>query len=131
MGELGMLDHLPGLFHEREDATSAFLTRFLAAFETVFADVEDEIEAVPRLFSLAPTPFLATSASAGHTSIRLDSAAGICPGDVLQLEDVNRRVDEAIPPHVEFVEIAANGVRGTDPPAPSAAVPSPPPGLLP
>jgi hypothetical protein len=124
-----MFDFLPALFHEASANTNEFLRRFVGAFEAVFGGIEDEIAAVPSLFSLAPTPVLAEYAPRYLQTIELDSAAGLCAGDVLQIEDVRHEIDPPKPPRVEFVEIAK--VLGADPDPATAANPTPPPSLLP
>ena len=100
-----LIDYLPAVLREGDARTNGFLGRFLAAFEAVFHGVEEEIDALPHLFSLAPTPSLASDAFApdpnappgterftGSLQLRLDSATRICPGDVVQIEDVTRPV---------------------------------------
>jgi hypothetical protein len=63
----------------------SFLGRFLLAFEEVLAGLQAEIEAIPSLFALTPTPVLADLVAKGERELRLDSAAGLCPGDLLIL----------------------------------------------
>ena len=142
-----LIDYLPAVLREGDARTNGFLGRFLAAFEAVFHGVEEEIDALPHLFSLAPTPSLASDAFApdpnappgterftGSLQLRLDSATRICPGDVVQIEDVTRpvvalTVQPTYRPRVEFVR--ARSARGADPPPPPPVRPGALSGVIP
>src|SRR5688572_12166193 len=92
-----MLDQLPAVF--RDDAIAvATLQQFLAAFERVFTGIQAEIDAIPGLFAVTPAPSLAADAAVGETVIAVESSAGLCPGDILQVRDADR---------VEFVHLQA------------------------
>jgi hypothetical protein len=62
------------------------MDRFLQAFEDVYAEIVGEIEAVPSLLSLTPTPSLEKEAKDGDAEIWLDTASGIHPGDWLLID---------------------------------------------
>ena len=94
------IDYLPAVFRQDEVAGVNFLRHFLQAFEVVFASIQQELDAIPHLFTLIPTPVLEDSVQAGAKTLPLDSAAGLCPGDILSLLDVD-------PGRVEFVEVQA------------------------
>jgi hypothetical protein len=79
------LERLPAVFHIDEVQGQSFLGRFLLAFEEVLTGLQAEIEAIPSLFTLTPTPVLADPLAQGKRELRLDSAAGLCPGDLLVL----------------------------------------------
>jgi hypothetical protein len=94
------IEYLPAVFRQDEVGGVNFLGRFLDAFESVFDELQDELEAIPDLFALPPTPALAVEARAGTKRLQLDSAAGLCPGDVLHLRDADAA-------RIEFVEVMA------------------------
>ena len=78
---------------------------FLQSFETVFEEIQQELDAIPQLFSLTPTPFLAVEVTEAdladpQQTLHLDSAAGLYPGDVIQLESGDNN-----PNSVEFAVI--------------------------
>jgi len=79
------IDSLPAIFRQDEVDGVNFLTQFLQGFEHLFDTVQQEIDAVPDLFAIAVTPVLVTSAKPGEDSLQVDSAAGLCVGDVLQI----------------------------------------------
>ncbi len=106
------VDQLPAVFRQDERQGENFLGRFLKAFEVVFAGVEGEIEAIPGIFSVTPDPALERDADVGSKVLRLDSAAGLCPGDVALLEPPAESGEEP-----EFVTVAA-----ADGPLPADAV---------
>jgi hypothetical protein len=114
----GLLDHLPAVLREADAQGERFLERFVNAFQTVFDTVEGEIAALGDLYGLAPTPSLAAEARPGAVTLRLDSAAGLCGGDVLMLDPVAASRPGA-GGGVEVVRVAA--VPG-EPPAPPSAV---------
>ena len=95
-----LIEYLPAVFRQDEVGGANFLGRFLQAFESVFAQLQDELDAIPDLFALLPTPVLAVEAAAGTDALQLDSAAGLCPGDVLHLEGTDAA-------RIEFVEVRA------------------------
>ncbi|MFQ5881393.1 MAG: hypothetical protein ACE5I9_02810 [Candidatus Methylomirabilales bacterium] len=92
------MEYLPAVFRQDEVEGENFLGRFLRAFEAIFDSLQGEIEAVPGLFALVPTPVLEKEARAGTATLQLDSAAGLCPGNILHLLDSD-------PARVEFVEV--------------------------
>jgi hypothetical protein len=94
------IDYLPAVFRQDEGEDGSFLQHFLQAFEAVFASIQQELDAIPYLFTLIPTPVLEHTVQAGARMLPLDSAAGLCPGDILSLLDVDQR-------RVEFVEVQA------------------------
>ena len=81
------LDYLPSVLRQADGGGLGFLGRLLAAYETVFATVEAELDAIPELFAVPPAPVLAADTPAGALTLPLDSAAGLGVGDVLQLDD--------------------------------------------
>jgi hypothetical protein len=93
------IDYLPAVFRQDEVEGVNFLGRFLQAFESVFAEVQREFDAISGLFAVIPTPVV-VEANAGGNELRLDSAAGLCQGDILHLRDANLA-------QVEFVEVKA------------------------
>jgi hypothetical protein len=80
------VDQLPAVFRQDERGGENFLGRFLRAFEVVFAEVEAEIDAIPGLFAVTADAALDLPAAAGDALLRLDTASGLCPGDVVLLE---------------------------------------------
>jgi hypothetical protein len=92
------VEYLPAIFRQDEVAGEPFLGRFLQAFEAIFAGLQQELDAIPDLFMMTPTPSLQFEARAGTDILRLDSAAGLCPRDLLQLVDAD-------PARIEFVEV--------------------------
>lgn len=106
------VERLPAVFRMDEVQGQSFLGRFLLAFEEVFAGVQAEIEAIPSLFALTPTPVLAEPVARGDRELRLDSAAGLCPGDLLVLNPLPESVqdpslDASFP--VEIVRVTETG----------------------
>jgi hypothetical protein len=94
------IDYLPAIFRQNETMGGNFEERFLAAFEAVFAEIQTQLDAIPDLFAVAPTPALAMPAGTGADTLHLDSAAGLCPGDMLHLQNTD-------PSQVEFVAVKA------------------------
>src|SRR5688500_445941 len=107
-----LADQLPAVFRERDADRAGFLGRFLQAFEAVFDGVRAEAALVTTLFAVEPTPVLREHASVRDDILYIDSGAGLCPGDVLQIEDILRPAGE-LDPRVEFVTIKE--LRGRDP----------------
>lgn len=111
------VDQLPAVLRQDERDGESFLGRFLRAFEVVFAEIEGEIEAIPELFAVAAGGALAAGAAPGERVLHLETAAGLCPGDVVLLEpprDGPAETPELVavaggdaPPHPERVELAA------------------------
>jgi hypothetical protein len=95
------IDSLPAIFRQDEVDGVNFLTQFLQGFEHLFDTVQQEIDAVPDLFAIAATPVLVTSAKPGEDSLQVDSAAGLCVGDVLQILAAGN------PNQTEFVVVQA------------------------
>ena len=106
------LDGLPAVLH------NDFLGRFLRSFELVFAGIQDEIDDIPDLFALTPAPALAAAADKGALTLNLDSAAGLCPGDLLVLNppDLADGADRDLTIPVEVVQIAGTGAPPPDQP---------------
>jgi hypothetical protein len=99
-----LAEQLPAVFRERDVERDNFLERFLQAFEALFDGVRAEAALVTSLFAVNPTPSLRRRADNGDTVLDLDSAAGLCVGDVLQIEDV-RRPTGTLAPRVEFATV--------------------------
>ena len=74
---------LPAIFNE--GGPDSFAGRFLRAFELAFGEVQAELDGIPDLFRVRPTPWLRAAADTGTTELELDSAAGLRPGDVLRI----------------------------------------------
>src|SRR5688572_22760225 len=74
---------LPAIF--AEGGPDSFAGRFLRAFEQTFGEVQAELDGIPDLFRVRPTPVLRDIADAGSTELTLDSAAGLRAGDVLRV----------------------------------------------
>lgn len=91
-------EYLPAILRSNARDGADFLSAFLGVFEQLFAGVQSELDALPDLFALTATPLLAVDVAAEECALLLDSAAGLCPGDILQLQA------EAETP-CEFVEI--------------------------
>ena len=56
-----------------------FLGRFLDAFESVFDELQDELEAIPDLFALPPTPALAVDSQGGDEEATTRQRRGVVP----------------------------------------------------
>ena len=74
---------LPAMFSE--GGPDSFAGRFLRVFEQAFGEVQAELDGIPDLFRVRPTPLLRAVADAGATELTLDSASGLRPGDVLRV----------------------------------------------
>jgi hypothetical protein len=84
-----LLDYLPAVFRQEAAADAGFLGRFLEGFAGAFDQLQQEVDAIPELFAVVPTPALAAAAAAGSDVLRLDSAVGLCGGDVLHVREEN------------------------------------------
>jgi len=93
------IDYLPAVFRKDEVAEKNFLGGFLQAFEAVFEGIQKELNAIPDLFAAVPTPVV-VEAQDGKDTLQLDSAAGLCPGDILHILDSDLAL-------VEFIEVKA------------------------
>lgn len=74
---------LPAIFNE--GGPDSFAGRFLRAFELAFGEVQAELDGIPDLFRVRPTPLLRAVAEIGASELSLDSAAGLRTGDVLRI----------------------------------------------
>lgn len=83
--EQRLVDLLPGVLRGEQPGERSFVADFLDAFERIQRGAHAEVEHVPDLFSLAPTPSLRADVAPGRGSLGLDSAAGIRPGDLLEI----------------------------------------------
>ncbi|MCE7989159.1 MAG: hypothetical protein DYG89_49025 [Caldilinea sp. CFX5] len=79
-------EYLPAILRTNAREGANFLSAFLGVFEQLFAGVQSELDALPDLFALTPTPLVAVAVAAEECTLLLDSAAGLCPGDILQLQ---------------------------------------------
>jgi hypothetical protein len=100
-----LLEQLPAVFRERDAERGDFLADFLQAFEAVFDGIRAEAELATSLFAVNPTPALREYAEPQERILYLDSAAGLCGGDVVQIEDVLRPAG-ILEPRVEFATVA-------------------------
>jgi hypothetical protein len=107
--ERPIIDYLPAVVRGDEPPEGSSLGAFLSAFEAVFEGIDTEIDRVAELYGLAPTPRITGEIMPGETVLPLDHAAGICPGDVLELVGTVRG-------HLDYVEVAEVRV----PPAPAS-----------
>jgi hypothetical protein len=110
-----MFDLLPAVFRERDADVEGFLANFLAAFEALQDGLEREVDLIPRLFSLAPTPTVLDTAHQGEKSLQLDSATGLCEGDVVRIGDALQLLGPNNPRPVEFATVSAVLGRPTTP----------------
>jgi hypothetical protein len=82
-----LVDLLPAVLREADEERAAgFLRAFVSAFEEVFGGLQAELDALPELVALTPAPALAAEAKPGDGTLVLDSAAGVWPGDAVQLD---------------------------------------------
>src|SRR5689334_9992474 len=86
-------DYLPAVLRQPGSDGTAFLDAFLSSFEAVFNRIQNELDTIPELFALHPTPTL--TAFAGNTTdqLPLDSAAGLCLGDYLRIDSDLTRLE--------------------------------------
>jgi hypothetical protein len=110
------LDRLPAIVRTDEVQGEHFLRRFLRAFADIYAGVQGEIDTIPDLFALTPTPVLAAPAGHGAQLLELDSAAGLCSGDLLVLNPLPGPSEMPVPDPAFPVEIVR--VAGIADPAP-------------